>query len=385
MRNVYIIYLTLLLCISIHPLPAHAQTGPQTLPDLYNGIQPGHTQQLRSLVTHSLILPDTKPEEWLQIRERILKRVMDNWGGSPVPLTPAKNAFQELERYKKSGLTHIKFRYQVVDDIWNEAVCVLPAKFESKNKYKAVLTVHGTNGKVGKDGVLGTTAVKNRSYGIELAQRGYVTFSPDQFGYGSTINNITEADLYKTFYQKYPKWSVRGIRMLFLIRALDVLDQLSFVETGNYGSMGNSLGGASVLFHTAIDYRVKAAVPSTGISPAWSNVYRLLSKGKIDEPIKWEKIEKDGVPGFDIHEIIALCAPRAVLGLEPFNDYANPDAWASMDAVYNASHVYRLLGTPSHLSFLVHGDGHDTVADVREFAYKWLDRFLYNKIIEKAY
>jgi dienelactone hydrolase len=374
-----------LMCLSFLAFPAYSQNGPQSLSELYNGITPGPSQPLRSLVTHSIILPDTKAEEWPQIRERILKRVLYNWGESPVPLTPVKTAFEELERYKKSGLTHIKYRYQVVDDIWNEAVCVLPPKFEAKNKYKAVLTVHGTNGKAGKEGVLGSTQVKNRSYGIELAQRGYITFSPDQFGYGNTINNTTEAVLYKSFYQKYPDWSVRGIRMLFLIRALDVLDQLPFVESANYGSMGNSLGGASVLFHTAIDSRVKVAVPSTGISPAWSNVYRLLSKGKIDEPIKWEKIEKDGVPGFDIHEIIALCAPRAILGLEPFNDYANPDAWASMEAVYNASHVYRLLGTPGHLSFLVHGDGHDTVTDVREFAYNWLDRFLYNKVVEKAF
>lgn len=366
-------------------LPLRAQTSPQTLPDLYNGITPGPSQPLRSLVTHSIILPDTKAEDWPRIRERILARVMVNWGESPVPLAPANTAFEELERSKKNGLTHIRFRYQVVDDIWNEAVCVLPPTFEKTKKYKAILTVHGTNGKAGKDGVLGTTEVKNRSYGIELAQRGYVTLSPDQFGYGSTLHNTTEAELYKAFYRKYPGWSVRGIRMLFLIRALDVLDQLPYVETGNYGSMGNSLGGASVLFHAAIDYRIKAAVPSTGISPAWSNVYRLLSKGKIDEPIKWEKIAKDGVPGFDVHEIIALCAPRAVLGLEPFNDYANPDAWASMEAVYSASHVYRLLGTPEHLSLLVHGDGHDTVADVRAFAYKWLDRFMYNRPVERVH
>jgi hypothetical protein len=37
------------------------------------------------------------------------------------------------------------------------------------------------------------------------------------------------------------------------------------------------------------------------------------------------------------------------------------------------------LGTPGHISMLIHGDGHDTVDDVREYAYKWFDRYLLKK------
>ena len=165
-----------------------------------------------------------------------------------------------------------------------------------------------------------------------------------------------------------------------LIRAIDVLEQLSFVNKGSYGSMGNSLGGGMALYHAAIDPRVKVSVPSTGVSPVATNVFRLMKPGAVKEqPEQWKKVAKDGKPIYDVHEIIALCAPRAMLFLQNFIDPYNPDEAASVRAIYQAMMVYQLLGTPSRISVLMHGDGHITVNDVREYAYKWFDRFLLKK------
>jgi len=157
------------------------------------------------------------------------------------------------------------------------------------------------------------------------------------------------------------------------------LEQLPFVKKGAYGSMGNSLGGGMALFHAAIDQRIQVSVPSTGVSPAATNVFRLMKPGMSEEPTKWQKIAKDGKPPYDIHEIIALCAPRCMLFLDDFNDPYNPDVMSTFLHVYQAMQVYQLLGTPGHISILIHGDGHDTVDDVREFAYRWFDRYLLTK------
>ncbi|GAB2565233.1 alpha/beta hydrolase family protein [Spirosoma areae] len=345
-----------------------------SLKNLYGDLVPGTSQRFNSILTASLILPDTKVEEWPVIRAKIYDRVIRNWGTSPVPYQPTVNKFEETGRYVNLGLTHIKYRFQVVDDIWIEAVCVLPKDYKEANQYHTILCVHGTNGALGKDTNLGTP--KNRAYAIDMAQKGFVTFSADQFGYGATIKNTTEAQLYKSFYEKYPNWSLRGIRMLTLIRAVDVLEQLKFVKKGEYGSMGNSLGGSSVLFHTAIDNRVKSAVVSTGTSPYYTNVFRIMARGKLDEPLRAAQLAQTGIPNYDIHEVIALCAPRAVLFLEPFNDPYNPDVMANFKVFYDASAVYKLLGTPGRASMLIHGDGHDTIENVRDYAYKWLERYL---------
>ena len=349
-----------------------------SLKDLYGDIVPGKSEALNSLSLPALILPDTKPEEWPTIRAKIYERFSLCLGQGPVELKPSVNKFEELERYQNYGLTHVKYRYHVVDDIWNEAVMILPEKFQNGDKLSAVLTIHGTNGESGKNGALGAPGTR-RAYAAELAKRGYITFSPDLFGYGATIKNTTEEKLVDDFLKKYPNWSYRAIKILVLIRAIDVLEQLPFVNKGSYGSIGNSLGGGMALFHAAVDPRIKVSVPSTGVSPAATNVFRLMKSGANEEPEKWKKMAKEGKPPYDIHEIIALCAPRAMLFLEDFNDPYNPDEIASFRAIYQAMMVYQLLGTPNRISVLMHGDGHDTVDDVREFAYKWFDRFLLKK------
>ncbi len=354
-------------------------TSDKSLKDLYGDITPGTSVSLNTLSNTALILPDTRAGEWPEIRDRIMKRLNSALGTGPVELKPAVNKFEVIERYEKFGLQHVKYRYHVVDDIWNEAVMILPEKFQNGDKSSAVLTVHGTNGASGKDGALGAPGTR-RAYGTELAKRGYITFSPDLFGYGATIKNTTEEKLVDDFLKKYPNWSYRAIKLLVLIRAIDVLEQLPFVNKGSYGSMGNSLGGGMALYHAAIDPRIKVSVPSTGVSPAATNIYRLMRPASTkEEPEKWKKIAKDGKPPYDIHEVIALCAPRAMLFLEDYNDPYNPDVAASFGAISQAMQVYQLLGTPNRISVLVHGDGHDTIDDVREYAYKWFDRFLFKK------
>jgi dienelactone hydrolase len=349
-----------------------------TLKDLYGDFKPGQSQALNPLANLALILPDTKVEEWPAVRAKIHKRVINSLGQGPVELTPAVNKFEEIERYRNFDLTHIKYRYHVVDDIWNEGILVLPEKFQEDGKSAVIIAIHGTNGKSGKMGALGGPGGR-RSYAIEMAKRGYIAFAPDLYGYGATINNTTEGELVASLLKKYPDWSYRGMKILTLIRAIDLLEQLPNVKKGAYGTMGNSLGGGMALHHAAIDNRVKVSVPSTGLGPAANNAYRLMKPGMFEEPRKWAKIAKDGKPPYDIHEEIALCAPRCMLFLDDFNDPYNADIMAGFKAVYQAMQVYQLLGTPGHISILVHGDGHDTVDDVREYAYRWFDRYLLSK------
>ncbi|MBC7912694.1 MAG: dienelactone hydrolase family protein, partial [Pyrinomonadaceae bacterium] len=339
-------FLPLLIAFVFINTIVNAQTSKTIDPELqklYGDIIPGESKQLNTLSSLNLILPDTKAEEWPVIREKISKRLLAAFGTGPVELKPAVNKFQEIERYQNHGLTHIKYRYHVVDDIWNEGVLVLPEKFQYNKQSMAVLTIHGTNGKSGKMGALGAPGTR-RAYALELAKRGYVTFSPDLFGYGATIDDVSEGQLVTDFLKKYPNWSYRAIKLLTLVRAIDVLEQLPNVKKGSYGSMGNSLGGGMALYHAAIDPRIKVSVPSTGVSPVATNVFRLFRNGAAnEEPTKWKKIAADGKPPYDVHEVIALCAPRAMLFLDDYNDPYNPDAQAGFHHIYQAMQVYQLL------------------------------------------
>jgi hypothetical protein len=160
------------------------------------------------------------------------------------------------------------------------------------------------------------------------------------------------------------------------IRALDVLDQLDFIDHSGYGVIGNSLGGQASFYITAFDERIKASVISTGISPNATNVYRDLTRTQALELGVTTYIKKHGTTPWELNEMLSLCAPRAVLCLEPFNDPYNPFSSVTIECIKSAWGVYKLLEEPEKLSMYIHGDGHDTVDMVRKMAYDWLKRFL---------
>lgn len=320
-----------------------------------------------------VILPDTRPDEWVGIRARIRARILDSFGASPVPAAPLCTPFEIIDEYSRDGFRQRLIRYHVLEDLWNEAILVLPE--DTGAPFPAVLTLHGTN-KLGKITMMDPVNRPRRAYALELARRGLATLSPDQYGYGSSCVGTTYEELCENFYRRWPQWSLDGIRVLANIRAADVLDQLEYIRHDGYGAIGNSLGGQSVLFLAAMDERITAAVPSCGISPNLTNVYRYIKRLRIAAPHLAERIEQDGRMPWDLHEMIALIAPRAMLCLEPFNDPYNPYSEATVTCIMKASKVWGLLGEQHKITLHLHGDGHDTVDDVRSLAYDWLERFL---------
>ncbi|HEX3000431.1 MAG TPA: hypothetical protein VHR86_09385, partial [Armatimonadota bacterium] len=250
----------------------------------------------------------------------------------------------------------------------------------------AVLAIHGTAAR-GKESLLDPTVMRgHRLFPIELARRGYVVLAVDQYGFGGYLREeqcespdaAIQASI-KRFYECYPEWSLDGRRLLDLTRALDLLDILEYVQhSSGYGTIGNSLGGRGVIFLTALDERIGAAACSTGISTHANNVHRLLLGGPLLSRKALAEMGRTGQLPWEYHEMIALCAPRALMLIEPFNDdpSCNPDVYPNLQCFYQASKVYRFLGRPEHLSLYLHGDGHDLVDAVRDLAYDWLDRFL---------
>ena len=325
---------------------------------------------------NDLILKDTRKEEWDAIRAKIKARICENLGECPVPLAPQKARFEELNRYDEYGLTHIRIRYHIMEEEWAYAVIILPEGMEQIGSAPAVVTIHGTNHEVGKYGVMNPENKPRRAYAIELAKRGYVTISPDQFGFGEDMETEEGKTRFNDFYKYFPNWSLTGRRVLGHMRAVDVLDALDYVKHDGYGVIGNSLGGQAALYLAGMDERIRVAVPSTGISPHVTNAYRLTHTPHPIHPHEARMLEKNGKSPWELNEMVALCAPRAVLVLEPFNDKYNPFITTVYECVYSAHKVYALLEHPERLCFYIHGDSHDTVDSVRELAYDFIDRFM---------
>ncbi|HHN46040.1 MAG TPA: hypothetical protein ENN09_01240 [Planctomycetes bacterium] len=325
-----------------------------------------------------VILPDTRAEEWPGIRAAILRRITDTLGspGAGCPLPAGE--FSEIERCEKHGLVHVRFRYHVIGEEYNYGTLVLPSGGQPERPVPCILALHGTNGKEGKDGVLDPENKPTCAYAVELARRGYVAAAADQYGFGESVPDVRREAYTAAFYEKYPDWSIDGRRLLGHTRLLDALSLLPFIDGGAFGAIGNSTGGRGTVFLAALDERIKAAVGSTAVSPNATNVFRYLAHDYGLCPRLHDEIKRSGCPPWDYHEMLALIAPRAFLSLEPFNDAegCNPDVFPVMQCLYAAARVWRLLGSDERIAWYVHGDGHRTIGDVREFAYRWFDRFL---------
>jgi dienelactone hydrolase len=199
--------------------------------------------------------------------------------------------------------------------------------------------------------------------GLHLARHGYVAICPRCYlwQYGRP-GHLTEAVDWLA--KRHP--NVRGMaKMLFdASRAVDLLASLPEVDPRRMGAIGHSLGGKEVLYLSAFDTRVRAAVSSEGgIGLTYSN---------WDAP--WylgEAIRRPGFP-LDHGQVLALTAPRAFLLVG--GDSADGDAsWPYIEA---ALPLWKLTGEPTAVGLLNHHRGHAFPPLALERSTQWLDWFL---------
>ncbi|MBC8010662.1 MAG: dienelactone hydrolase family protein [Burkholderiales bacterium] len=322
-----------------------------------------------------VVLRDTRPDEWPDLRSRIETRLKLYLGERPPTALRDAPKYEELGRDQIAGLTRIRYRYHVMDDYSTEAFMILPPDFKEGERRPVIVIIHGTTD-AGKDATMTASGTGRRAYATELARRGYITFAPDLFGYGKPYDSTNRWSMWEAFDKQYPAWSQADRTIFGLQRGLDVLDQLPMVRTGDYGAMGNSLGGGSTTRLMAADTRIKVGIASTGVSPQSTNIYRLIDKQKGARAVFDAVVKKTGRTPYEITDLLALCAPRALMVIEPFDDPYNPDVAATFSAVRNAWMVWNLLGAPNRVNMLIHADGHDTVDEVRDTAYGWIERWL---------
>lgn len=261
------------------------------------------------------------------------------------------------------------------------------------NPSPALLTIHPTTGK-GKEQAVGrgekvngqlTTKAYNRAYGLHLAERGYITFSPDLLGAGERIFPGRRPFDNQPFIDANPEWSGTGKDLWDLRRAIDVMESFSEVDSSRIGSIGHSQGAGLTGILSAMDERIKVGVANCGIWPL------RISKNPFNKArTGWFT----GIPALrpylylgkpvpvDSHEILALSAPRPFLIITALNDvgYNKEDerftrsAWENLN--YNVKKIYALHDEEQKFNCILHMNGHDFPEEMRNIAYKFIERYL---------
>ena len=222
---------------------------------------------------------------------------------------------------------------------------------------------HGA-GKVGSIGFAWTP--NHETYGIDLAARGFVTITLDQFGFGE---RIPRADHWmpgpEGVYMRVPQMlglSAIGLRAWDVVRTIDFLETLPFVDKANIGCVGNSGGGMTTSFAAAVDERIRAAVIS-GYFCSW--LYSIISLAHCPCNYMPHLMEY-----FTIADIVAMRAPQPTFIVSGEKDKIFPQAGVQ-EAYKIAQQAYELAGAPENLGIHVMSKTYHRFSG--EKSYPWLE------------
>lgn len=314
-------------------------------------------------------------DDWEKHRQVLRQRYLDLIRDEHKPPRPALD-LQVHEEVEVEGVyRRLYISYQVEADERAHAYLGIPLGLEGPAP--AVVALHGTTAQ-GTQQTVALGGNPDKAFLDHLCRRGYVTIAPEHFVSGERIPPEGAYDTAR-FYEKHPEWTAVGKFTFEHSIAIDVLETRPEVDPKRIGAMGHSLGGHGTWYLAAYDERVQAAVCDCGGSFLRHNPYveawardRWYVYLKPMRPL----LLRGELPPIDVHEIMALIAPRAFMDVSALNDGVPLTQRQRVLMLMKIADVYELLGKPENFSFFVHGRGHSVPHESRELIYGFLDAHL---------
>jgi dienelactone hydrolase len=299
--------------------------------------------------------------EWETKRPKLKEQFLDMLGLWPLPeKIPLKATVTgTLDR---GDVTIEKLHFQSKPGLYVTGNLYRPKTVDKK--LPAILYVCGHSGR-GRDG--NKTAFQD--HGMWFASNGYVCLVVDTLQLGEVAGKHHGTYNLNRFWWQDRGYSPAGVECWNGIRAIDYLTSRPDVDTDRIGVTGISGGGATTVWMAAVDDRVKAAVPVSGMSDLESYVTNQVINGHCDcmffvNTYQWEWTTA-----------LALFAPKPLLFANSDHDTIFP-----MDGnrriIERLRKCYDLLGHKENVDEYVSKGGHDYRPDLRIAVFSFLNKHL---------
>ncbi len=186
---------------------------------------------------------------------------------------------------------------------------------------------------------------------LALTRSGYAVFAFDQIGNGNRLEEV------RNFYRRYPHWSLLGKTVSDVSAAVDALSANPHIDPAQIYVVGYGTGAFAALHAGALEPRLAGVIAVGGLTPLrWDTA--ATGTGGVARWSRWLPLvprlgafvgEEARIP-YDLHELMALVAPRPVLVITPGVDYQSTFEYLRA-AVTEARKVFTLLGKPEGLVF----------------------------------
>ncbi len=301
-------------------------------------------------------------KDW-EMRRAELRNVIIKKTGVVINHNLALN-IKETGTIQMKGYSIKKITFQTRPGVYATANLYIP---DGKGPFPAVIFMigHWLKGKIDTEGP--------QAVGHSLALNGYVCLSIDPWGSGerTTIHGIfedhgDENNLGSSLMNIGE--TLMGMEISDNMRGVDLLCSLPYVDSKNIGATGASGGGNQTMWLTALDERIKAAMPVVSVGTFQSYI--------MGTPCICEVV----ADAFDMTEeagILALIAPRAIKMCNHKKD-DNPVFFPSemIRSYNNAKPIFKLYGAEDNITYQLFDLPHGYMAEDREAVLGWFDLHL---------
>jgi dienelactone hydrolase len=206
-------------------------------------------------------------------------------------------------------------------------------------------------------------------HGTWFARHGYVCLIIDTIQLGEIRGEHHGTYKFGRWWWPARGYTPAGVEAWNGIRALDYLETRPEVDRTRIGVTGRSGGGAYSWWVAALDDRIKAAVPTAGITTLKNHVLDGCIEGHCDcmFMVNTER--------WDFDRVAALVAPRPLLIANTDKDSIFP--LDGVMEVYNRVRaLYRKLGKETNIGIQIAEGPHADMQTLNTGAFHWMNRFL---------
>ena len=333
--------------------------------------------QMKSFILSRVASPPvpTSAAQWTEESQRLRRHLLQDvvFHGWPPEWVNSPSKFEDVGTIEThQGYRLRKLRYEVVPGLQSVAILYEPEKLQGK--VPAILNVNGHVGPAGK-----AVEYKQKRC-INFAKHGIVALNLEWFAFGEL-----QAEGNQHWYGAHLDLvgaNALGIFLLEMRRGLDYLCDHPSVDRNRVGVTGLSGGGWQTIFLSALDERVKVAVPVAGYSSTTTKV-EARQYGDLGD---LEQNGTDFLANVDYTHLTAMMAPRPTLLIHNAEDDCCFRAPLVKPLIYDGIRpFFKLYGKEDLFQWYENRDPgtHNYQLDNRERAYRFFSQQFGMPILEK--
>lgn len=335
-------------------------------PDLtrYFEQQVGRIEQEQTLLRYENL------QQWQQQKDQLRSELFDMLGLQPRPeKTPLNVRITGMIQHDEFRVE--KLTFESMPGLYVTANLYVPNEIEER--LPTILYVCGHARMKSPDGEVSYgNKTGYQHHGAWFARNGYVCLTIDTLQLGEIEGIHHGTYRHDRWWWNSYGYTPAGVEAWNCIRALDYLESRDEVDSSRFGVTGRSGGGAYSWWISALDERIKCAVPVAGITTLRNHVVDGCVEGHCD------CMFMVNTQRWDYSKVAALVAPRPLLISNSDKDRIFP-LEGVVEIHRQVRHIYNLYGEGDQLGLQITEGPHKDTQELRIHAFRWFNRWLKNE------